>query len=86
MSCPAARCTLGALAALLLLSPGCTASRPAAPTPPEAQAPAPGAPAALSAFVDTHLEEEFRRFPLEATSAGIHTYDAELRGFTAAER
>jgi uncharacterized protein (DUF885 family) len=82
MPCPAARCTLGALAALLLLSPGCATSRPDVVKPPEVRS----ATSALSAFVDTHLEEQFRRFPLQATNAGVHTYDGELRGFTAAER
>ena len=71
---------LGALAALLLLS--CTATRPDVVPPPETRS----ATSALSAFVDTHLDEQFRRFPLQATGAGVHTYDAELRGFTRAER
>lgn len=88
MPLPAARsCALAA--ALLLLFPGCTASRTEAQADAKAQAAQkapPSAANALSAFVDTHLEEQFRRFPLRATSAGIHTYDAELRGFTAAER
>ncbi len=81
------------LAALLLLTPGCTTSR--SPTPPEprdlpvAQVKAPAlAPAqlALRGFVDAYLEEHFRRSPLAATSAGVHTYDGELRNFRPEER
>ncbi|RYZ44037.1 MAG: DUF885 domain-containing protein [Myxococcaceae bacterium] len=78
------------LAALLLLSPGCTASRP--PAQAEATASQSATPAlsssqvALRAFVDAHLEEHFRRSPMSATSAGIHTYDGELRGFRPEER
>lgn len=71
-----------ALAALLLLS-SCTASRSA--TQPGAENLNP-AQVALRAFVDAHFEEQFRRNPTMATRAGIHTYDAELRGFTAQER
>ena len=76
------------LAALLLLSPGCTTSRPpsqAEPTAATAKAPSP-AQAALRAFVDAHFEEHFRRSPLLATSVGLHTYDGELHGFTPEER
>ncbi|MRI90939.1 DUF885 domain-containing protein [Aggregicoccus sp. 17bor-14] len=78
-------------AALLALAAGCTASHPKAesaaqPPAAAAPAPAPSASEALSTFVDRYLEEYFRRFPLQATSAGVHTYDAELRGFTSAER
>jgi uncharacterized protein (DUF885 family) len=81
------------LAALLLLSPGCTTSRPPSqaeyPAAPAAQAAAPAlspAQVALRAFVDAHFEEHFRRSPTAATSAGIHTYDGELRGFRPEER
>ncbi|SEM14316.1 Uncharacterized conserved protein, DUF885 familyt [Stigmatella aurantiaca] len=77
---------LGALSTLLLLSPACTASRPpASQAPVDASALSP-AQTALRAFVDAHFEDHFRRFPLSATQAGIHTYDAELRGFTVEER
>jgi uncharacterized protein (DUF885 family) len=76
-----------ALAALLLLSAACTASHPPArtgsPVPPASLSPA---QVALRAFVDAHFEDQFRRFPTMATHAGIHTYDAELRGFTPEER
>ncbi|HEX8700547.1 MAG TPA: DUF885 domain-containing protein, partial [Myxococcaceae bacterium] len=71
-----------ALAALLLLS-SCTASRSATQPGSENLNPA---QVALRAFVDAHFEEQFRRNPTFATHAGIHTYDAELRGFTAQER
>jgi uncharacterized protein (DUF885 family) len=71
-----------ALAALLLLS-SCTASRSA--TQPGAEN-LNAAQVALRTFVDAHFEEQFRRNPTFATRAGIHTYDAELRGFTAQER
>ncbi|RKG97778.1 DUF885 domain-containing protein [Corallococcus sp. CA053C] len=78
------------LAALLLLSPGCTTSRPPAQTEsPAAQAATPAlspAQVALRAFVDAHFEEHFRRSPMAATSAGVHTYDGELRGFRPEER
>ncbi|MFY1829715.1 DUF885 domain-containing protein [Myxococcus fulvus] len=76
------------LAALLLLSTGCTTSRTATPEAPSTQAAPTLAPAqvALRTFVDAHFDEQFRRFPLSATSAGVHTYDSELRGFTADER
>lgn len=81
------------LAALLLLSPGCTTSRPPAqaesPSAPAAHAATPAqSPAreALRTFVDAHLEEHFRRSPMSATSAGLHTYDGELRGFRPEER
>lgn len=79
-----------ALPALLLLSSACTSSRP--PSQTEATSPSPQAtslsPAqvALRSFVDAHFEDQFRRFPTQATQAGIHTYDGELRGFTAEER
>lgn len=83
----------GVLAALLLLSPGCTTSRPPAqaepPAAPATQATAPAlspAQVALRAFVDAHFEEHFRRSPTAATSAGLHTYDGELRGFRLEER
>jgi uncharacterized protein (DUF885 family) len=73
-----------ALAALLLFSSACTASRSAT----QGDSPASLSPAqvALRAFVDAHFEDQFRRLPTMATFAGIHTYDAELRGFTAQER
>ncbi|WP_141323796.1 DUF885 domain-containing protein [Myxococcus sp. AB025B] len=76
------------LAALLLLSTGCTTSRTATAEAPSTQAAPTLAPAqvALRSFVDAHFDEQFRRFPLSATSAGVHTYDGELRGFTAEER
>jgi len=73
------------LATLLLLSPGCTTSRPPAQAePPVAQVAAPALSSpqvALRAFVDAHFEEHFQRSPMAATSAGVHTYDGELRGF-----
>ncbi len=71
-----------ALAALLLLS-SCTASRSATQPGSEKLNPA---QVALRAFVDAHFEDQFRRNPTFATYAGIHTYDAELRGFTAQDR
>lgn len=75
------------LAALLLLSPGCATTRPPAPA---VHAATPiglsRAQTALRAFVDAHLEEHFRRSPMSATSAGVHTYDGELRGFRPEER
>ncbi|MCP3057923.1 DUF885 domain-containing protein [Myxococcus sp. K38C18041901] len=76
------------LAALLLLSTGCTTSRTATQEAPSTQTASTLAPAqvALRTFVDAHFDEQFRRFPLSATSAGVHTYDGELRGFTAEER
>ncbi|ADO71664.1 DUF885 domain-containing protein [Stigmatella aurantiaca] len=79
---------LGALSALLLLSPACTASRPPSQTGPTLTPSAALSPAqvALRAFVDAHFEDSFRRFPTMATQAGIHTYDGELRGFTTEER
>ncbi|NTX12455.1 DUF885 domain-containing protein [Myxococcus sp. CA056] len=84
--------TSSTLAALLLLSASCTTSRPPtqseSPSAAVTQAAAALTPAqvALRAFVDAHFDEQFRRFPLSATSAGVHTYDGELRGFTAEER
>ncbi|RYZ46036.1 MAG: DUF885 domain-containing protein [Myxococcaceae bacterium] len=75
------------LAALLLLSPGCTTSRPAARVESPAVTPAPSsAQVALRAFVDAHLEEHFRRSPMSATYAGLHAHDGELRGFRPEER
>jgi uncharacterized protein (DUF885 family) len=83
-----------ALSALLLLSSACTASHPPSQTEATAASGAPSeqatslspAQAALRAFVDAHFEDSFRRFPTQATQAGVHTYDAELRGFTPEER
>lgn len=72
-----------ALTALLLLCSACTASRSA--TQPDGEN-LNAAQVALRAFVDAHFEDQFRRNPSFATRAGIHTYDAELRGFTAQER
>ncbi len=75
------------LAALLLLSPGCTTSRPPSQAEPTAAAQAPSpAQVAFRAFVDTHIEEHFRRSPLTATGMGFHKYDSELHGFTPEER
>jgi len=74
---------MSALTALLLLSSACTASRSA--TQPDSENLNP-AQVALRAFVDAHFEDQFRRNPGYATRVGIHTYDAELRGFTAQER
>ncbi|MFP2930519.1 DUF885 domain-containing protein [Pyxidicoccus sp. 3LG] len=83
---PALRPT-SVLAALLLLSPGCTTSRPPAQTAAQATAAAlTPAQVALRAFVDAHFAEHFRRSPTAATSAGVHTYDGELRGFRPEER
>ncbi|NOK16486.1 DUF885 domain-containing protein [Corallococcus carmarthensis] len=82
--------TPSVLAALLLLSPGCTTSRPPVQAEsPAARAAAPAlvpAQVALRDFVDAHFEEHFRRSPMSATSAGVHTYDGELRGFRPEER
>ncbi|AFE06406.1 hypothetical protein COCOR_05491 [Corallococcus coralloides DSM 2259] len=79
--------TPSVLAALLLLSPGCTASRPAERAEAKAAAPAESpAQVALRGFVDAYFEEHFRRSPMSATSAGVHTYDGELRGFRPEER
>lgn len=84
----------GALSALLLLSSACTASHPPSQTeatagsladPEQTESLSP-AQAALRAFVDAHFEDTFRRFPTQATQAGIHTYDGELRGFTPEDR
>jgi uncharacterized protein (DUF885 family) len=78
------------LAALLLLSPGCTSSRP--PARAEASAARADSPAsspaqdALRAFVDAYFVEHFQRSPMSATGAGIHTHDGELRGFRPEER
>ncbi|MGE6762599.1 DUF885 family protein, partial [Corallococcus interemptor] len=75
------------LAALLLLSPGCTTSRPATRDDAQAAAPATSpAQVALRGFVDAYFEEHFRRSPMSATSAGVHTYDGELRGFLPEDR
>ncbi|MCY1041902.1 DUF885 domain-containing protein [Corallococcus sp. bb12-1] len=74
------------LAALLLLSPGCTSSRPPVQTASTTAPDATPAQVALRAFVDAHLEEHFRRSPMSATSAGLHAHDGELRGFRPEER
>ncbi|NMO21070.1 DUF885 domain-containing protein [Pyxidicoccus fallax] len=81
------------LAALLLLSPGCTTSRPPAQAESPAASPASAsaptlsqAQVALRGFVDAYFEEHFRRLPMAATNAGLHTYDGELRGFRPEER
>jgi uncharacterized protein (DUF885 family) len=65
--------------------PATAAPAPAAPGAGRAES-APEARAALRAFVDAHFDEYFKRFPPAATGAGLHTYDAELRGFTPEER
>ena len=78
-----------ALWALLVLSSSCTSSRPPSQSGGTATGEATNlspAQVALRAFVDAHFEDTFRRFPAMATHAGIHTYDAELRGFTPEER
>ncbi|MFL5345573.1 MAG: DUF885 domain-containing protein [Hyalangium sp.] len=83
-----------ALSALLLLSSACTASHPPSQTEATAGSLASSeqtaslspAQAALRTFVDAHFEDTFRRFPTQATQAGIHTYDGELRGFTPEDR
>lgn len=73
--------------ALLVLSSSCTSSRPPSQTGGTAEATSLSpAQVALRAFVDAHFEDTFRRFPAMATHAGIHTYDAELRGFTPEDR
>ncbi|MHA7632491.1 DUF885 domain-containing protein [Corallococcus sp. M7] len=78
--------TPSVLAALLLLSPGCT-SRPEVRAEAQATAPAESsAQVALRGFVDAYFEEHFRRSPMSATSAGVHTYDGELRGFRPEDR
>ncbi|QSQ24113.1 DUF885 domain-containing protein [Pyxidicoccus parkwayensis] len=79
------------LAALLLLSSGCATSHPPAQaTSPAVHAATPiglsPAQVALRGFVDAHFEEHFRRSPMSATSAGVHSYDGELRGFRPEER
>ncbi|MFY0568628.1 hypothetical protein ACN28E_33075 [Archangium lansingense] len=75
--------TRALVAALLVLLSACATSRPA----PQADAPALSpAQQSLRRFVDAHFEEQFRRFPLAATSRGLHTYDDQLAGFTAAEQ
>jgi uncharacterized protein (DUF885 family) len=75
-----------ALAALLLVCSACTTSRPAQNESPTQEAALSAAQVALRSFVDAHFEDQFRRLPTMATHAGIHTYDAELRGFTVQER
>jgi uncharacterized protein (DUF885 family) len=70
-------------AALLVLLSACATSRPAAQTEASAQNPA---RQALRRLVEAHFEEQFRRFPLAATSRGLHTYDDQLAGFTAEEQ
>lgn len=78
------------LSALLLLSSACTASHPPSQTEaaghPDAASSLSPAQVALRAFVDAHFEDTFRRLPTMATQAGVHTYDGELRGFTAEDR
>jgi uncharacterized protein (DUF885 family) len=71
------------VAALLVLLSACATSRPAV----QAQAPARShAEQSLRRVVDAYLEEQFRRFPLVATTRGLHTHDDKLAGFTAEEQ
>ncbi len=85
MSTPSAA---GVLSALLLLSSACTTALPPSQqgSASEAATRLSPAQASLRTFVDAHFEDSFRRFPLMATQAGVHTYDGELRGFTVQER
>jgi hypothetical protein len=71
------------LAALLVLPSACATSRPTAQTEASASNPA---RQALRRLVDAHFEEQFRRFPMAATSRGLHTYDDQLASFTAEEQ
>ncbi|QRK07601.1 DUF885 domain-containing protein [Archangium violaceum] len=75
--------TRALVAALLVLLSACATSRSAAPTDTAALSPA---RKTLRRFVDAHFEEQFRRFPLAATSRGLHTYDDQLAGFTGEEQ
>ena len=71
------------LAALLVLLSACATSRPVVRA--EAPALSPAAQA-LRRVVDAYFEEQFRRFPLAATTRGLHTHDDKLAGFTAEEQ
>jgi uncharacterized protein (DUF885 family) len=71
------------LAALLVLLSACATSRPAVQAESASLTPA---QRSLRRIVDAHFEEQFRRFPLAATSRGLHTFDDELAGFTAEEQ
>ena len=68
---------------LLLLLSACVTPRPA---PAASEASLSDAQRALRRLVDAHFEEQFRRFPLAATSRGLHTDDDRLAGFTAEEQ
>ncbi len=71
------------VAALLVLLSACATSRSASQADAPALSPA---QQSLRRIVDAHFEEQFRRFPQAATSKGLHTYDDQLAGFTAAEQ
>ncbi|PTL78329.1 DUF885 domain-containing protein [Vitiosangium sp. GDMCC 1.1324] len=75
--------TRAPVAALLVLLSACATSRPAAQADVATLSPA---QRSLRRFVDAHFEEQFRRFPLAATSRGLHTYDDQMAGFTAEEQ
>jgi uncharacterized protein (DUF885 family) len=77
--------SLALLLAAAWLAAGCSRTRPALETRATEARGARGSEA-LRALVDRTLEEQFRAFPLFATRAGVHSYDAELRGFTREER
>ncbi|WP_224366628.1 DUF885 domain-containing protein [Hyalangium versicolor] len=82
------------LFAFLLLSSACTASHPPSQTEATASVSARSekagslspAQVALRSFVGAHFQDTFRRNSTQATQAGIHSYDGELRGFTPEER
>jgi len=75
--------TRALVTALLVLLSACATSRPASQADATALSPA---QRSLRRIVDAHFEEQFRRFPQAATSRGLHTYDDQLAGFTAAEQ
>jgi uncharacterized protein (DUF885 family) len=71
------------IAALLVLLSACATSHSAAPADAASLTPI---QQSLRRLVDAHFEEQFRRFPLAATSRGLHTYDEQVAGFTAGEQ
>ena len=75
--------TRALVTALLVLLSACATSRPASQADATTLSPA---QRSLRRIVDAHFEEQFRRFPQAATSRGLHTYDDQLTGFTAAEQ
>lgn len=68
---------IAAAVAFALLLTGCNGSGGTSQASPTAG----GAP--FSEFVDTYFRAYFEFYPSEATSAGIHEYDAKLEDFTA---